>query len=746
MLKHMRFYERGAGKQFLGILLLIILLSYIILEIFPVESKASYTSKFKDYPGYEMLIKDLQVAHPNWEFEILETGLDWADFIKNETTAKHGRNVTNKNYGEWYCRTCGNKKQYEKGWYCASETTVAYYMDPRNSLFEDYIFQFEQLTYDDTIQTKAGVETIISDCNYLQGNIKYYDPVSKTTKTMEKTYADAIMEAAKKWNISPYHLASRMRQEQGPGKETSLISGTWEGEKGEYKGLYNYFNVNAYGETTTDIIVNGLKWAQKKGWTNPQAAIYGGAELLANDYIKGGQDTLYLQKFDVVDGGDGYYSWQYMTNVSATKSEAEKIREAYRNMGMLSKESKIKFKIPVYKNMPTDRCPLPGLSTIVTENVEVNADKAIVRGGKGTTYSEIANLTKGTKILRIELDSQKDKDGIYWDKVVVGNHEKTKIGYLSRELITKITDITNSNEKYIVSSNTNFRNGPGTQNTTIIKLLSAGQVVTVIEKDQYKNVNKEDWYRVKLSDGTQGYVGAGYIEPYNENSNTYDRVKVVCSDGINIRKEPGKNAIILKAVAQGTILTRTQKESSTKDDYTWDKVTTSSGIVGYVVREDPKTKKQWIESLTSASTTTNNTKPNTPNSTAETTTIIGTGFKTNETQLVCQPNITVENIQKVAKDAVIKKDKETIVAGNVGTGYTVTYNGKTYTIVVKGDVTGTGTVTTLDAARVLKNAAGKYSLENEYLLAADVTEDGKVTTLDAARILKIAAGKLKLEV
>ena len=725
MLKSKIFNKNGTMKRILSTVLLIIFLSYIFISIFTAKSEASYNSKFANYPGYEALIKDLQEAHPNWEFEILETGLEWSDVIKNETTAKHGRNVTNKNYGEWYCNTCGPSKQYEKGWYCASEMTVSYYMDPRNSLFEDYIFQFEQLTYDPTIQTRSGVEMIIADCNYLQGKITYYDPNTQTKKTMDKTYVDAIMEAAEKYNISPYHLASRMRQEQGPGNETSLISGTWSGRDGAYKGLYNYFNIKAYGDTTEDIIANGLTWAQKKGWTDPEKAILGGAEFLVSDYISGGQDTLYLQKFDVVDGGDGYYSWQYMTNVSATKSEAEEIREAYRDMGMLTKDSKIKFKIPVYKNMPEQRCPMPGMSQIVTENVEINADNVIIRSGKGTSYSAIDTLAKGTKLLRIELASSKDDDGIYWDKVVIGNNEKTKIGYVSRTYLTKLADITNSNEKYIVKSNTNFRNGPGTQNTTIIKLLSAGQIVTVIEKDKYKNVNGEDWYRVKLSDGTQGYVGTGYIEVYDENSYTYDRVKVVCSDGINIRKEPGTSADILKAVAQGTILTRTQKGASNKDGYTWDKVTTSSGIVGYVVREDPTTKKQWIEPLSTSN---------------EVSTITGTGFKTSGSNVICQPNITVETIKKSASGAVIKQGTEAKTTGNVGTGWTATYDGKNYTIVVKGDTNGDGQVKATDYMRIKNYIMGTSDLTEAQRKAADVNDDGQIKATDYMRIKNYIMG------
>ena len=64
------------------------------------------------------------------------------------------------------------------------------------------------------------------------------------------------MEASKEYNISPYHLASRIRQEQGAGNAGSMISGTWTGGNGNYKGLYNFFNICAYGKT---LYKNGLK-------------------------------------------------------------------------------------------------------------------------------------------------------------------------------------------------------------------------------------------------------------------------------------------------------------------------------------------------------------------------------------------------------------------------------------------------------------------------------------------------------
>lgn len=702
-------------SKIISILLIIFILSNLFVFLLQNTTKATYDSKFKNYPGYEELLKKLQAAHPNWEFELYDTGLNWSEAIVAESTGRHGINVVPKTRASaWKC-SCG--KIVESSWTCASTAAVAYYMDPRNSLNDDYIFQFEQLTYDAEIQTKQGVETILSDCAYMQGKITYYDTKGKK-QTINKTYIDVIMEAAKTYNVSPYHLASRIRQEQGTTKNGSvMITGTYKG----HEGYYNYYNIGAYG---SDVIANGLTWAKNKGWTDPEKAIKGGAQLIAHDYISAGQDTLYFEKFDVVANG-GYYAWQYMTNVSASKSEAEKIREAYRGMGMLSQTSKMKFKIPVYKNMPEERAPMPGSEQLVTQDVQINSNKVAVKDGKGENYKTIATLNKGTNILRIEIDNAKDAKGKYWDKVVLTNGTK---GYISREYLTQLSKVqTNCNEQYIVSTYyTNLRNGPGTIGTTAVRVLSPGQIITVVEKNKYNKLDGENWYRVKLSDGTYGYVAANYIIPYDPKTTNVEQVKVVCTDGINIRKEPTTSSTVLKTVAKGTILTRTEKNvKSTDTKYIWDKVTTSSGTVGYVVRQDPNTKEEWISSLSSSSGGNTGT-------TLPPTTIQGSGFKTSGTNIVCEPNMTVENIKKVAKDAVFKSGNEAKTTGNVGTGWTITSGGKTYTVIVLGDINGDGKVNTGDTLAMSQHIeAFKKVTNTNYLKAADVNGDGKVNTGDS---------------
>lgn len=634
--------------------------------------------------------------------------MDWSEVIIAESTGYHGRNVVPSTRADAW--KCACNKTVEDVWKCASTAAVAYYMDPRNSLNENYIFQFEQLTYDEKNQTKEGVELILKPCNYAQGKVTYYD-LKGNKKTLDKTYVDVIMEASKEYNISPYHLASRIRQEQGAGNAGSMISGTWTGGDGNYKGLYNFFNICAYGK---NIVQNGLKYAKSQGWTDPEKSIKGGAKILASGYISIGQDTLYLEKFDVVNGGDGYYSHQYMTNVSASRTEGYTIRNTYTDMGLLSSESKIKFKIPVYKNMPEQICPQPGTEKPVTQDVEITENNVRVRKGKGTNYDIVTTLNKGTKILRIELDNSKT-GGYYWDKVVLADGTK---GYAARTYLKQIDLQSNCNEQYITTRYTDFRNGPGTSKTTVLKVLSAGQIVTIVEKDKYKSLDGNDWCRIKLSDGTYGYVTSNSFEAYDPTK--VDQLRIICTDGLTVRKSPSTSSSALALLYKGAIVTRTERNvKSTNKNYIWDKIITSSGITGYIATRDIKNNEDWAEVI--------------GNGSGETTSEIkGKGFKTIGTNIVCQPKITVANIKAVAKDAIIKKS-DTVIAdtANVGTGYKLTSDGKTYTIVVLGDVNGDG-----------KASAGDYVLIKNHIMqtnlikdsanqnAADVNKDGKISAGD----------------
>ena len=77
-----------------------------------------------------------------------------------------------------------------------------------------------------------------------------------------------------------------------------------------------------------------------------------------------------------------------------------------------------------------------------------------------------------------------------------------------------------------------------------------------------------------------------------------------------------------------------------------------------------------------------------------------------------------DNNQELADDA------------NVATGNKLIKDGQEYTLIVKGDITKNGQVSTLDLIALRKSIVGLTNLENEQALAADLDDDGNIDVLD----------------
>ncbi len=303
--------------------------------------------------SYRPYIKKLIGEHPNWTFVPMETGLKWSDVIENEM--KDAVNLVDINEPATWKSTAEKDYDMKTGkwvikngttWVQASESVVKYYIDPRNSLNEDSVFQFEQLTYNQSYHTESGVEKILSGT--FMGNKKLEDGSGGNI-----TYAQAFMKIGKELKVSPYFLASRVRQEQGVNGTSALISGVYPG----YKGYYNYFNIQATG-IGEQVIISGLEEAKKAKWTTRYAALLGGAQKTAENYISKGQDTFYLQKFDVDASYNGLYWHQYMQNLLAANNESKTVKNSYASMGVIN--NNFVFKVPVYLDMPSKACPYPG--------------------------------------------------------------------------------------------------------------------------------------------------------------------------------------------------------------------------------------------------------------------------------------------------------------------------------------------------------------------------------------------------
>lgn len=317
-----------------------------------------FSPDIEQFPeSYKAALYALKEKHPSWTFAKMNTTLDWNDVIYNEM--QNSRSLVYKTFPDW-----ARGELYDDGnWYYATEPALKIYMDPRNGLTENAIFQYELLTYNEKCHTQEALSAFLEN-TFMKGDA---DGSIKAPGTIF-TYSEIFWLLAQEKdddgklirNVSPFHLAARVLQEQGQGT-SPLISGTYP----EYEGYYNYFNISASGTSNEEIYRNGLSYARDHGWSNAYFSILGGADIISANYIRRGQDTLYLQKYNV--NPNGYYkpyTHQYMQNISAPTTEAVNVRKLYASADAL--DSPFVFKIPVYENMPEMPCAEPQESLTIS--------------------------------------------------------------------------------------------------------------------------------------------------------------------------------------------------------------------------------------------------------------------------------------------------------------------------------------------------------------------------------------------
>ena len=436
------------------------------------------------YPGYVEKLEDLQKKHPNWNFEFLYTGLRFSSAVSGEARV-HSRNLVPSSYsGEWICSSCGTKL-YDSGLYCASEKAIAYYLDPRNFLNEENIFQFLDVNvYDSSSCTLDGIN-------------------QKVKGTFLESYANDINTACRNKNVNPYYIISRVLQEQG--RNGTTIGKGMDG--GDGKTYYNPFNIGASGNGYSQIYANALAKAKSNGWDSMEKALEGGIYFCKVNWLDNYQNTLYQNKFDIdSQNGTNLYEHQYMQNLMGAYSESITLRSMYYNTGKL--DSNFTFIIPLYENMETTISQRPNNnSETYPMNVEVTGNDVRFRENANTDSKILKTFSKGTVLLSVERGINSN-----WQKVVTNDGT---IGYVSGTYLKQVNDVKTCNYYRTVKTKDGIgcyvRYGPGL-NLPKMTAIADGAVVTVIDDSTYKNIDGYNWYRIILSDGRQCFMPGNYLK------------------------------------------------------------------------------------------------------------------------------------------------------------------------------------------------------------------------------------------
>ena len=310
----------------------------------------------------------LHSKHPNWKFvpDVLKITLEEAAI---EQTERSVLATNNQNY--WL-----NKATHEGSYHYVNASVTASFLDPRNSLFEETIFQFLDFESSKDFTNNVAMAKIAGT-----GNLsKYYDVFKK---------------AGSDNGVNPLHLMARSKQEGANSATYNSVAGifttnvssdpTYAYNKtargNSLDGYYNYYNIGAWYGSGYSAIGRGLAYAggflEKdecydvvngvgkynvtrcgdlsyfRPWNSADKAIIGGANFISETYVKKGQNTNYYEKFNVSSKTQySLYSHQYMTNIHAPAQEANSIWSAVVAGGL--ENEMFEFHIPVYKNMPAD--------------------------------------------------------------------------------------------------------------------------------------------------------------------------------------------------------------------------------------------------------------------------------------------------------------------------------------------------------------------------------------------------------
>ena len=225
----------------------------------------------------------------------------------------------------------------------------------------------------------------------------------------------------------------------------------------------------------------------------------------------------------------------------------------------------------------------PAPSDPANEKTAKTTEYVNFRSGPGTNYSSKGVISLGTTV------TVTDTSNSQWYAVRLANGST---GYIFAQYI-KITSTPSATatpaptptpapsdpSKEQTAKTTeyvNFRTGPGT-NYSSKSVIPSGTAITVTD------TSNAQWYAVRLSDGSTGYIYAQYIKitsataaPAPTEAPADGTVRAKTTADVNLRKGAGTNYGVIRVVGNNTAVTVTEATN------TWYKVKLSDGTEGYL--------------------------------------------------------------------------------------------------------------------------------------------------------------------
>ena len=210
-----------------------------------------------------------------------------------------------------------------------------------------------------------------------------------------------------------------------------------------------------------------------------------------------------------------------------------------------------------------------------SESVQARTTAGVnVRSGPGTNYTSKTVIASGTSI------TVTDTSNPEWYAVKLSNGMTGYIYSIYIELQSSSGGSTSGGVQAKTTAGVNLRRGAGTS-FGVIRVVATGTTVTVTE------ATNAQWYKVKLSDGTEGYIFTEYlnvisgdidsVKPDEDDTpDTSGAVTARTTTDINLRRGPGTTYGVIMVVDENVTVTVTEVTNSE-----WYKVRLADGTEGY---------------------------------------------------------------------------------------------------------------------------------------------------------------------
>ena len=482
------------------------------------------------------------------------------------------------------------------------------------------------------------------------------------------------------------------------------------------------------GYVCSNDLTNPTDDAYDRPWNSPKKAITGGAKWIGSGYVSRGQFTSYLKKFNVnPNASSSMFNHQYMENLAAPSSEASTSYKAYLNNNLLSLP--LVFNIPIYLNMADkyDR-PTGNITNVDVIDTVIDAEfeKVLDAQGFPESYKRILRNLHQLHPNWIFLGMQTNVDFTY-----AVNVEKW------------VCAIQGNTAFYEYDGNTPIKSEPGWYRPnfeTTAYYMDPRNFLTEKYILQFESLEYSDVYTEEV------------VQTILNNTFMSDMSIIDNQSYKSIFVEAGK----LNNISPVYLASLAKQESGTNGsgatnglEFTYQGITYSGLFNFFNIGANSSAENPLRQGLVYASgnycTICGNYSPSIPSIPDETvvsatTSINNLGLKLSNGYLLGF-NIGTSISALIAIDSYVSYSSDDVIK----TGTILTFNdGTKYEAVVKGDLTGDGTVNSADLLRLRQHLLGNNILKGAYASSSELTGDDNINSADLLKLRQYLLGQTNI--